>query len=367
MPSNIGVLIPQSNAYPLMGKEFINGLRLGLGETEYKLIIESIAFGSDPKQLMNSVQKLIFQEDVLLTTGLLGHNGYWELAEFISKNEEVLLVSNLGSTKPIQTPTGVFENSLGLYDSLGDLAHYFSQNNICKIETSSCYYESGYGFTEALSSAIEKLPKVEFSGHFITPHHPREDEATQMLEYISTDNPDAIVAFHNGIFAKEHASYLVENSLQKKYPIYALPFTCDADLCKAHNAVFQDIKVISSWFVELENDTNKKFIADYTAAKGKQPTIFALLGYENGLIIADAIRHNNLPIKKAISETIIQGPRGTIQFNETANNCIYNNYLWSIKSDNKEVLTKLPKNPIQSPKQIDQENLTGWMNAYLCH
>jgi ABC-type branched-subunit amino acid transport system substrate-binding protein len=367
MPSNIGVIIPQSNAYPLMGKEFINGLRLGLGETEHKLHIESIAFGSDPKQLMNAVQKLIFQEDVSLTTGLFGHHGYWELAEFISKNEEVLLASHLGATRPIQSPEGVFENSLGLYESLRDLTYYFSKNNINKIETSSCYYESGYGFINALASAIEQLSNTEFSGHFITPHHPREDEAAQMLEYISTDNPDAIVAFHNGLFAEEHASYLAQNDLQKKYPIYALPFTCDAKLCKEHPSVFQDIKVIANWFTDLENDTNKKFIADYLAAKGKNPTFFSLLGYENGLIIANAIRNNQIPLKDAISATTVEGPRGTIKFNAQSNNTEFDNYIWSIKTDKKEVLTKLEKNPNPTSRQTNHEDLQGWMNAYLCH
>ena len=61
---NIGVLLPQSKAYPFIGKEFIKGLKLGLGdEYNYKLSIESIAFGSDPKQLIYAAQKLTFQED----------------------------------------------------------------------------------------------------------------------------------------------------------------------------------------------------------------------------------------------------------------------------------------------------------------
>ena len=68
--NRIGVLIPQSNAFPLIGKEFINGLRLALNDLEYELFIESIGFGSDPKQLLNSYQKLSFQNDVALTTGL---------------------------------------------------------------------------------------------------------------------------------------------------------------------------------------------------------------------------------------------------------------------------------------------------------
>ncbi len=244
---------------------------------------------------------------------------------------------------------------------------YFSQNEINKINTSSCYYEAGYGFLEALSSDLENLPNVEFSGHFITPHHPRENEADIMLEHISSDNPEAIVAFHNGIFAKEHASYLEQNALQKKYPIYALPFSCDKDLSTEYNTVFQDIKVISSWFPELENDINKKFIADYEAAKGKKPSFFALLGFENGLIIANALQNNKSPLKTAISNTKIEGPRGTIEFANETNKCLYDNYLWSINAANREVLTKLAKNPRQTPVRAKEENQTGWMNAYLCH
>ncbi|NOQ70639.1 MAG: ABC transporter substrate-binding protein [Crocinitomix sp.] len=363
---NIGVLIPQSNAYPLMGKEFMQGLRLGLGETQYKLCIESIAFGADPSQLMNAAQKLIFQEDVSLTTGLLGHHGLSELVEYISKNDEILLVASMGATQPIKLPEGTFENSLGLYDSLRDLVYYLSQNDYNKIESSTCYYESGYGLIHALADAVENSTNIEFSGHFITPHEPRDNEAEVMQNYISEDKPDAIVAFHNGIFAKEHATFLHENKIHEKYPIYALPFSCEDNLIAEFPDVFQEIKPISSWFLELENESNKDFIAAYEALKGNKPSYFSLLGYENGLVIANALK-KDLPLKTAIANSNATGPRGPIVFDEESKSTTFNHYLWKIKDGLKEKLTKLEVHPLKTPRQLEKADPKGWFNAYLCH
>lgn len=363
----IGVLIPQSNAYPLIGKEFIAGLRIGLGEESYQLSIESIAFGADPKQIINATQKLIFQEENSLITGLMGHHGFVELTEFMSKNEEVLLAANLGATAPVNLPQGTFLNSLDLYNALQDLVLHFSKNNIAKIETSTCYYESGYGFIHALAKSIEQTDNVEFAGHFITPHSPRENEAQLMEQHITEDNPDAIVAFHNGIFAKEHATFLNESEIYKKYPIYALPFTCEDNLINDFKPVFQNVKSVSSWYPELENEANNNFILKYSNAKGKPPSFFSLLGYENGLIIANAIKNGETPIKKAIEQTTIEGPRGEISFNPDSNCTRFNNHIWEITGDKKTTIAKLEANNLNTVNQNLESEASGWFNAYLCH
>ena len=367
MTHNIGVLIPQSNAYPLIGKEFIHGLKLGLGNTDFKLSIESIAFGSDPKQITNATQKLFFQEDTCITTVLLGHYGLSELTEFVSKNDEILLMATMGATRPFDLPNGTFQNSFGLYNALQDLVHHFDKNNVSKIETSTCYYESGYGFIEALATSLENASNVEFSGHFITPHEPRENEAELMMQHISEDNPEAIVAFHNGVFAKEHATFLAENNMHEKYPIYALPFSCEDSLINDHENVFQEITTVSSWYPQLENESNKKFVADYVATKGKNPSFFALLGYENGLIIANALKQNSGSLKTAIADTHIDGPRGPIAFDNESNSTAFDQHLWKINGSDKTVISKLEANPKKTDPLQEDSDAKGWFNAYLCH
>jgi len=363
----IGVLIPQSNAYPLMGKDFMNGLRLGLTDLNFELIVEGIGLGADPKQLINAAQKFIYQDEVAITTGLFGHYGFADLAKFFSNNDEVLLAAQLGSNATESLPKNVYLNSLGLYDSLRDLVHYLSKSNPTKIASSTCYYDSGYGFIDSLAKEIEQTENVVFSGHYITPHIPREDESSIMNEVITGANPDAIIAFHNSVFAEEHASYLAKNNLQNKYPIYALPFSGGEDLIEKYPAIFQKITLLSSWFLELKSEANAQFIDDYKAKHGRNPSFFALLGYENGLVIKNVLQAKRIPLSSSLNEIAAAGPRGILAFDPIKRKTAFPNYLWEINNHGKTIIAKLENRPAKAINEPSEEIVQGWFNAYLCH
>lgn len=366
--NKVGVLLPQSNAYPSMGKSFLNGMHLALKEIKYNLIIESIGSGSDPKQLINSFQKLCFQENVILTTGILGHYGFKELTDFAGNNQETLIAANFGSKHPLELPDGVFQNSLGLYDSLQLLAEYLLQNNKTKMATSTCYYEAGYGFIEALDSIISQ-ENISFSGHYITPLHPRKNESELMHRFFSEIKPDAIIAFHNNIFAREHAFYLEQNQLHLKHPMYMLPFSAEEALLKEYPEVFNTTKTISSWYPELNTESNKLFTQEYWQEFNKSPDFFALLGYENGLVIRSTFNKSKQEFSTIIKHLKLEGPRGVIDFNNSYNRTSYDHYIWNNESTNQQhpqrsIYAKLNKKTFTGSSK---KNNTGWFNTYLCH
>ncbi|WP_108802303.1 ABC transporter substrate-binding protein [Aquimarina sp. Aq107] len=368
--NKIGVLLPQSNTYPIIGKSFLNGLRLAINGLNLNIIIESIGYGSDQKQIINSFQKLCYQENVILTTGILGHNGFKELTEFASQNEEIILAANFGSKRPIKLSNRIFQNSLGLYDSLQLLVNFLLKTQKNNIATSTCYYEAGYGFIEALDDIISQNKKASFSGHYITPLHPRKNESELMDSYFSQIKPDAIVAFHNGVFAKEHINYLNKNKLHKKYPIYTLPFSSEDHLLIDFPDIMNELKTISSWYPELNNYENNLFTNNYIKQYSKKPDFFSLLGYENGLVIKSAFLKGLHSLNQSINSTAIKGPRGEISFNNDFNKTNFNHYIWenTQPDDSKHIRyisNRLDKNTSNYLKTV--ENNQGWLNTYLCH
>jgi len=372
---NIGVLIPQSKAYPLMGKEFVNGLKLGLDySTDVNLKVESIGLGEDPNQLINIIQKQINQEDVKLFTGLLGHFRLDQIADFVSANEVPLIYSDLGASSPITARDFVYSNSFDLYGSTLKIGQYFSDQNINNIVTSTCYYEAGYSFIEGLESALKENQNTSFSGHFITPLNPRENEAEIMRQWMMDINPDAVFAFHNGVFAKEHADYLSINKLYKEFSIYTLPYSVDQKLLDEFPNVFECVKSISSWFPELKSHENQLFVSKYKLEFKKTPSSFALLGYENGLMIRSALNfkanENSTTINQNIKSLNLEGPRGQISFETENNRTEFGHYIWKIiKSESGQMIREIEKKiePIESIIIPKTKTENGWYNAYLCH
>lgn len=366
----IGVLLPQSNAYPTIGKDFLNGLRLGLGNNPPQIVVESIGLGSDIKQMSMAAQKLVFQENVIITTGLVGDHGFSALTDFYTKNDEVLFVATMGAQLPLELPEGVFQNSFGLATSLQALGAYLPNDAHLKLATSTSYFDAGYGFLSAFEKGINSEQNMEIVGHFITPHTPREDEAELMTSFFKETAANTVVAFHNGIFAKEHASYLQKNGQYKEKTFYCLPFSCEDAIVKEFPEVAEKFNVLSSWYPDLTNKANQTFVSAFVDLYKKSPSIFALLGYENGLAIAAALSEDK-PLSEALKELNTEGPRGTINFQKGINSTSFNPHIWAVKLAGEEVkrsvIATIPSDHFKEENLIPNQPVNGWFNAYLCH
>lgn len=363
---SIGILLPQSKAYPKISKDFMKGLRLALQES-VELKIEGIGYSSDPKAIIDSIQKLVNQEDVSLLTGLLGHFGIEEICDFVEDIDETLIYADLGATIPpnLSERKKITCNSLGLVDSIGKLGKYLVDKGNTEIGISTCYNDAGYGFIQSMEHSIYSVD-AKFSGHFITPLNPRENEAELMSNFTKETDHDAIFCSHNGIFAKEHATFLAKNKIYKETPIYGTQFSFSDDIINEFSDEFDGIKVVSPWLPSLKNEQNNKFINDYSEAHNSTPSVFSLLGYENGLII-----NNQLQKPQEEKKDNLIGPRGSLSINNTDNRITSPAYLWEIKHDNKgnnyQFIEEI-KNVSKLKDSLSSNSKTsGWHNAYLCH
>jgi len=380
MNINVGVLVPHSKTYPTMSKEYINGLKLGAKSSSisYSYTIEGIGAGADSKVILDKAQKFAIQDDVHVITGLMGHIGIEELQDYVKSMEIVLLYSDLGATLPKTNSNNSwsFCNSFELYKSAMLFGEYAPKWGCKNIAISSSYYDSGYGLINAIEKTLYKSGG-EFSGHFITPLHPRENESALMSQFITEVKPDAVFAIHSGIYANEHAEFLAENKIQEKLPLYSSPFGLDTHIIRTNEDEFVGSKCISSWCIEEERKSNQDFIKLYQMEYGKLPTVFAMLGYENGLVLntaVQALEDEDLylhELKNKLSQVSIEGPRGGVNFLSQSNRTAFKHYLWEVIKD-KSAYKKEKKLEIdlELEKPIfneSDEQVGGWQNAYLCN
>lgn len=364
----IGILLPQSKAYPKMSKSFMNGLRLGLDDLEYDLIIEGIGNGSNTDELINKFQKINFQYNTFAITGIFGHVGFNELAELVSLSDQILVAADFGAKSFSKLPNRVFRNSLGLYDSLQTLLHFLDKRNISKIATSTCYYDAGYDFIHALDQYItNNTTNLELTGHFITPLHPRKNESDLMHSYFREIKPEAIISFHNGVFASEHAAFIEQNKLYNDFDIYSLPFSFTKEIRDNLKAHKKSINIIGNWFEEIESPENSNFKKVYNAKFNHTPDYFSLLGYENGMILKYALRNeSNLETDELIKNIKITGPRGKISFDNIYRTSFYENYVMTVENNNTSI-NKIKNDTDLDYAKIFEENNFGWHNSYLCY
>lgn len=378
MTFKLGILLPQSKQYPTMGRDFVDGLELALGNTPVQLHVEGIGIGADPKQTIDAIQKLQLQHRVHLITGLLGHNQMERLHQQIVDLDAVLLSADLGATLPHglpQTPN-VFCNSFDLAHSSLLAAQQMAANGHTKVAVSTCFYDSGYGFMAALDKGLSQT-SAQFAGHFITPHMPRPNESELMSEFVSATTPDVVYAQYSGIFAREHATFLQQNGLTRQLPLYASHFAVEEALLDEFPSLFDGVRCITSWMTTDDAPANRQFVDAFMDAYDRSPSVFALLGYENGRAIAavqaSAPKYTPADIKRALASVNFDGPRGTFAFHPQTHRTAFDQHEWLIEArDGGYQKTKTARLSVSSEQTAEMmktppSTMGGWHNAYLCH
>ena len=198
------------------------------------------------------------------------------------------------------------------------------------------------------------------------------------MEQTISGDADAVFAFHSGLYAEEHAEFMSKINLIKNITYYLTPFSVKKKLyVKKLNNTF----VVASW---VENDTDaqncsftEKYMQEYN---NDTPNIFALLGYENGLILKTILEkddsHNSYQsLLEKMEMLTAEGPRGTIFFEKNTNRTVFNHYIYKIVTNDENNFSYQKMETLKNDGHFIQnilftkppEKLGGWHNAYLCH
>lgn len=371
-PLKIGILLLQSKQYVTLDKDFMNGIRLNVKDVAF--VTESIGIGSDDGLIIQKMQKMVLQENISIIAGFFGHRNMESVYDYAEANNILLLANDIGSTLPYtyKKRRGVYINSFGLVETSYLLGKYFEEKKYRKITTASSYYDAGYGMQSAIEKSLYEGTS-EFSGHYVTPLHPRENEQEHMHLTINSSLPEAVFAFYSGIYAEENAAFLSANQLTKSYPFYFTSFSINDKILQAYQNAFSDAHVASSWYENMDNDINNGFIDSYTRTFFKAPNAFALLGYETGIILKTLLeKTNNLYDIETLEKTMNQlpeGPRGEIKFHTDTQRTFFDTYIFKIAATEKPeaVLENNGMFIYDIMSQNNPANTGGWHNAYLCH
>lgn len=371
-PVKIGILLLQSKQYMSLDKDFINAIRLKVKDVVF--ITESIGIGADENLVIEKMQKMVLQENISIIAGFFGHRNIESVYDYAAANDILLIANDIGSTLPytINKKRGVYINSFGLVETSYLLGKYLEEQNYRRVTIASSYYDSGYGIQGAIEQAFT-TGDCKFSGHYIMPLHPRENEEEYMHQTISSSLPEAVFAFYSGIYAQENAAFLSTNNLTKSYPFYFTSFSINEKILEEHTTTFNNAYMVSSWTESMDNKENNDFIDLYKRTFFKNPNAFSLLGYETGLIIETLLQKTNalhdIDAMDTIMKNLPKGPRGEIKFHTDTQRTFFDNYIFKIASDNAPVTT-LENNGMFILEIMNQQNPVnagGWHNAYLCH
>jgi ABC-type branched-subunit amino acid transport system substrate-binding protein len=364
MSIEIGVLMPRSNSYPLLGQHILRGLKLAFArhEINIQVTVENIERGENSDNVLNKANSLVMN-DVELCFAIVGTNSIAPLNNLFSQSGIPLILLNAGERinmpQDFQPATSTFIHSLSLWQSMLLLGKYAAQQYKRIVSTSS-FFESGYQFLNSFSRNFLQESKNEFAGIHSTQQFLEEDFKVNLKNIIEKENPEAVLALYSGMEAAEFNEKCLTKGYTKELPILGLPIGLE----KAAN---QEIIAAATWFEHTGDTENKNFVNSYIEKHKKTPDMFAALAFEAAHTLANAINKNGGWDSETVCNTLKNNKhhsiRGEFSYTETGETTDFPSY---IMQGNKELLKNKADN-IEEIKNDDREMVSsGWFNPYPC-
>ncbi|HEX5512790.1 MAG TPA: ABC transporter substrate-binding protein [Gammaproteobacteria bacterium] len=339
-PVKIGVLLPYTGTYAALGEAITNGMKLAIEQQGGKLggrdveyvIVDSEA---DPGKAVGNMQKLISGSNVDVVIGPV-HSGVGMAAVKVARETGVpLIITNAGfnaATGQLCAPN-IFRTSFTSWQTaypMGKAAYDKGYRNIATIT-----WRYGFG-TESVDAFKEGFEKA--GGKIVKEIYlPFPDvEFQSQLTEIAAAKPDAVFSFFAGGGAVKFVKDYAAAGLNKTIPLLGSGFLTDGTL-EAQGQAAEGVLTTLHYADDLDNPANQKFQADYRQKFNSAADIYAVQGYDAGLLLAqslEAVKGDTKDRKAwiaAMEQVKIASPRGEWVFSK-AHHPIQDIYLREVRN-----------------------------------
>ncbi len=342
----VGFMLPYTGTYAQLGMAIENGVRLAIDQQGGKLGGREIEWfkvddESEPSKGVENASKLVQRDKVDVLIGTV-HSGVQMGIQKVARESGVLtLIPNAGvlaATRALCAPNvfrASYTNSqptLALGKAMMDRGHkkavWISWKYAAGDEALEGFKQS---YTAAGGTIVKELglpfPNVEFQA---------------LLTEIAALKPDAVACFFAGGGAAKFIKDYAAAGLKDKIPLYGSGFLTEGILDVAGPAA-EGIITTMHYADSLDTPRNKQFRLDFAKAFRSQPDVYAVQGYDTGLLLvqgANAVK-GDLTAKpalyKAMENVTIDSPRGKWTMSK-AHNPVQDIYLRKVEKGENKVI-----------------------------
>ncbi|WP_455231276.1 ABC transporter substrate-binding protein [Geopseudomonas aromaticivorans] len=339
-PIKVGLLLPYTGTYAATGEATTNGLKLAieqqgstLGGREVEFVV--VDSEADPAKAVQNMQKLVSGAKVDVVVGPM-HSGVGMGALKVARETGVpLIIPNAGfnaATGPM-CAENIFRTSFSSWQTAYPMGKIAAEKGYKNIVTVTWRYGFGTESVEAFKDGFEKaggkiikkiwlpFPEVEFQ--------------SQLTE-IAALKPDAVFVFFAGGGAAKFVKDYAAAGLKDKIPLLGSGFLTEGTLA-AQGAAAEGLLTTLHYADSLETAENFKFRSDYKQQFGKEADIYAVQGYDTGLLLAQSLQAvagntaDRAAWIQAMENARIASPRGEWTFSK-AHNPVQNVYLREVRN-----------------------------------
>jgi branched-chain amino acid transport system substrate-binding protein len=315
----VGLMLPYTGTFAQLGVAIENGVRMAINEKGGKLGGREIEWfkvddESEPSKGVENANKLVQRDKVDVLIGTVHSGVQMGIQKVVRESGTLCLIPNAGvhaATRALCAPN-VFRTSftnsqptLALGKAMVDRGHKKAVWITWKYAAGDEAFE-GFrdSYTKAGGTIVKELglpfPNVEFQA---------------LLTEIASLKPDAVACFFAGGGAAKFIRDYAAAGLKGKIPLYGSGFLTEGVLDAAGPAA-DGIITTMHYSDSLDTPRNKQFRLDYAKTFRLQPDVYAVQGYDTGLLLAQgaaAVKgdlNNKAAVERAMESAVIDSPRG---------------------------------------------------------
>ncbi|HZY15131.1 MAG TPA: ABC transporter substrate-binding protein [Ramlibacter sp.] len=342
----VGFMLPYTGTYAQLGVAIENGVRMAIDERGGKLGGREIEWfkvddESEPSKGVENANRLVQRDKVDVLIGTV-HSGVQMGIIKVARDSGVLnLIPNAGvhaATRALCAPN-VFRTSFTNSQPTLALGKPMMERGLKKAVWITWKYAAGQeafegfrdSYTKAGGTIVKELglpfPNVEFQA---------------LLTEIASLKPDAVACFFAGGGAAKFIRDYAAAGLKDKIPLWGSGFLTEGVLDAAGPAA-DGIMTTMHYADSLDTPRNHQFRLAYAKAFRMQPDVYAVQGYDTGLLLAQGLTAikgdfgNKKALYSALETQTIDSPRGKWKMSK-AHNPIQDMYLRKVENKDNKVI-----------------------------
>lgn len=303
----IGFVSTFSGPTAVIGNDMRNAFELALDHMGRKMggLPVEVIYEDDqqkPEVGKQKTEKLIESDKVDFISGYIWSNVVLASLKPVVDSKTFLIVSNAGASQiagELCSPY-TFSTSWTNDQNPRAVAEFMNKKGVKSVYLIGPNYAAG---KENLGGMKEAF-KGQVLGEEYT-KWPDQLDFSAELSKIRAANPEAVYTFYPGAAGVQFLNQYAQAGLQGKIPLYTTFVVDSLSLPRQKDSAVGVIQALQ-WAADLPNDANKKFVADFKAKFGSEPSFYAAQTYDAANLIASAVAatKGNLSDKKAVQTAL---------------------------------------------------------------
>ena len=343
----IGLMLPFSGAYALLGVSIENGFRLALKEAGVNRLGREVQFvkvddESDPAKAADNIDRLVNRDKVDLVVGTVNAGVAAEMMRVTRAANVLHIIPNAGlaSAGGALCAPNIFRTSFSNWQAGFAMGTVIAKRTAVRRVITLGWRtvageESIKGFRDAYLNGGGKVTRELWLPFPAADFH-------ALLSEIAARKPHAVYAFLAGNAAATFIRNYNQSGLMSSVPLIGPGFLTEGILGALGDAA-EGVETTLHYGDGLDTPRNIVFRRAYTQAHGRPPDVYAVAGYDAGQLFTAGMQavagdvSRKIPMIKAMEQARIDSPRGLLRISKN-HNPIHNQYLRKVVGNENRVM-----------------------------